>query len=139
MKQSENWFKKCAIALFLLLAAGCLVGAAAMGDGVAQRTGFVNATHELAERLAVQSPGSSYRLIPRAADIAHEARVTENGNGTKRVTRASVNFNPRAFFIYTVLVWQDVETKIDGEPVDMRIYYDAVPRGTSSWTRGRSQ
>jgi hypothetical protein len=139
MKYSENWFTKSAVTVFLLLLmAGCLVGVAAMSDGVVQRSEFGNATHELAERFAVQPTGSSYRLIPRAADIAHETRVTESGNGEERVTRASVNFNPRSFFIYTVLVWQDVKTKIDGEPVDMRIYYDAVPRGASS-TRWRSQ
>ena len=98
---------------------------------VTKETDFVEATHKLAERLAVQSSHSPYRLIPRAAEIAHETRAAESGNA-KRVTRASVNFNPRSFVLYTVLVWQDVRTEVNGEPVDMRIYYDAVPAQTSS-------
>jgi hypothetical protein len=94
-----------------------------------KETDSIQEPHELSERLAFQPAESPYRLIPRAADIAHETSVDESGN-TKRVSRASVNFNPRSFILYTVLVWQDVEMEIDGESVDMRIYYDAVPTGT---------
>jgi hypothetical protein len=147
MKYGENWFTKSAIALvLLLLVAGCLAGAVAMDRSAddsaslaAEQTDFVNATHELAERLADQPPGSPYLLIPRSANIAHETRAAESGTGTKRVTRASVDFNPRSFVLYTVLVWQNVKTKVNGEPVDIQIYYDVVPRGTSSSTRWRSQ
>jgi hypothetical protein len=96
---------------------------------VTKETDFVEATHKLAERLAVQPADAPYRLVPRAADIAPETSVDESGNA-KRVNRASVDFNPRSFILYTVLVWQDVETEIDGGPIDMRIYYDAVPTGT---------
>ena len=65
--------------------------------------------------------GIRYGLIPRSVYIDDQGE------------RIPVLFNPGqsdSRIILAVWTWEDVTSQVNGEPVNMRVYYDKVPGGT---------